>query len=128
MGRVRATGTKPEMVVRRMVHAMGFRYRLHGKLPGRPDLVFASRKKVVFVHGCFWHHHQGCKLARIPKSRVDFWTNKLDGNKIRDDRVAEELERMGWEVLVVWECELTNLAALQQNLLEFLSAKRNTKT
>ncbi|HBI46414.1 MAG TPA: very short patch repair endonuclease, partial [Planctomycetales bacterium] len=85
MSRVRNKDTKPELVVRRLVHSLGYRYRLHsGRLPGRPDIVFAGRKKVVFVHGCFWHRHRGCALCRMPKSRLDFWAPKLEGNRRRD--------------------------------------------
>lgn len=101
--------TKPEMIVRRLAHGMGYRYRLHRKgLPGKPDLVFESRRKVIFVHGCFWHHHPdpGCKIARLPKSRLDFWLPKLDANRVRDDRDEKALENLGWRVLTVWECEL----------------------
>ncbi len=101
--------TKPEMIVRRLAHGMGYRYRLHRKgLPGKPDLVFGSRRKVIFVHGCFWHHHPdpGCKIARLPKSRLDFWLPKLDANRVRDDRDEKALENLGWRVLTVWECEL----------------------
>ena len=88
MGRIKGKDTKPEMLVRRMTHGMGYRYRLHDKrLPGHPDLVFPSRRKVIFVHGCFWHRHENCHLARLPKTRVDFWALKLQGNKIRDRAV-----------------------------------------
>jgi len=106
MSLVRARDTGPEMKVRRLVHRMGFRYRLHvGALPGRPDLVFPGRNKVILVHGCFWHAHRGCKLARIPKSRVEFWENKIAGNRERDRRNRRRLVKMGWRLLVIWECE-----------------------
>jgi len=123
MGRVRRADTKPEMQVRRLVHAMGYRYRLHVRsLPGCPDLVFAKRRKVVFVHGCFWHRHPdpACRLARLPKSRLDFWVPKLEGNRERDRRNEEELSTRGWNVLVVWECELSNTEALCERLRAFL--------
>ncbi len=101
--------TKPEMIVRRLVHGMGHRYRLHRKdLPGKPDLVFGPRRKVIFVHGCFWHQHSdpSCRIARMPKSRLDFWRPKLDANRVRDDRDIKVLENMGWRVLTLWECGL----------------------
>src|SRR5258705_10221520 len=109
MSRVRGRDTKPEMVVRRLVHRLGFRYRLHNRrLPGAPDLVFKSRRKAIFIHGCFWHRHPdpACKLARMPKSRLDFWRPKLEGNRERDLRHQSELETIGWRYLIVWEWEL----------------------
>lgn len=110
MSLVRARDTGPEMKVRRLVHRMGFRYRLHvGALPGRPDLVFPGRHKTIFVHGCFWHAHRGCKLARIPKSRVEFWENKIAGNRERDRRNRRRLAKMGWRLLVIWECETVKI-------------------
>jgi DNA mismatch endonuclease, patch repair protein len=111
MALVRGHDTKPEMRVRRALHAAGLRYRLHAKvLPGRPDLIFPSRRVVVFVHGCFWHRHPDpdCKLARLPKSRLDFWLPKLEGNRARDERVKAELEGLGWRVFEVWECQLNS--------------------
>jgi len=106
MGLVRSKDTKPEMLVRRLVHALGYRYRLHDRrLPGCPDLVFPSRRKVIFVHGCFWHQHR-CRMGnRMPKSRVEFWRNKLEGNRRRDQRHRKALNRQGWRVLTVWECQ-----------------------
>jgi DNA mismatch endonuclease (patch repair protein) len=108
MARVRGRDTKPEMRVRSALHAAGLRFRLHAKaLPGRPDLVFPGRRVVVFVHGCFWHRHPDpdCKLARLPKSRLDFWVPKLEGNRRRDERKKAELEGLGWKVIEVWECQ-----------------------
>lgn len=107
MARVRGRDTKPEMLVRRALHAAGLRYRLHAKdLPGKPDIVLPSRRVAVFVHGCFWHRHPdpNCKLARLPKSRLDFWIPKLEGNRARDERKKAELEALGWTVVEVWEC------------------------
>jgi DNA mismatch endonuclease (patch repair protein) len=105
MAGVRSKDTGPEMVVRRFLHRRGYRYRLHDKkLPGRPDLVFPSRKVVVFVHGCFWHRHTGCSLYYTPGTRVDFWSAKFAQKVERDRRITEELQRMGFRVLVVWEC------------------------
>jgi DNA mismatch endonuclease (patch repair protein) len=121
MSRVRAKDTKPEMVVRRMLHAAGYRYRLHDKdLPGKPDLVFPARRKVVFINGCFWHRHRGCAHARLPKSRTEFWTEKLERNRERDERNVEVLRELGWEVLTVWECEVRDPATLMPRVVAFL--------
>ena len=121
MALVRSEDTKPEMAVRRLVHGMGYRYRLHCRdLPGKPDLVFRSRRAVVFVHGCFWHRHEDCPLARLPKSKVEFWTVKLEGNRERDARKVAALKEAGWRVLVVWECELKDKELLAQRLRCFL--------
>lgn len=126
MGRVRGKDSKPEMKVRQLVHSMGFRYRLHGKgLPGRPDLVFRSRSKVIFVHGCFWHRHANCALARIPKSRHDFWVPKLERNAARDRTNLEKLTSQGWDSLVIWECELRDLSAVAKRVRVFLSGEAN---
>lgn len=111
MARVRGRDTKPEMRVRRALHAAGLRYRLHAKgLPGRPDLILPSRRVAVFVHGCFWHRHPDpdCKLARLPKSRLDFWLPKLEGNRARDERNKAALEALGWKVVEIWECEIND--------------------
>ncbi len=123
MSRVRGRDTKPEMVVRRLIHGFGYRYRLHGKnIPGRPDLVFASARKVIFVHGCFWHRHgdSACKRARLPKSRLDFWLPKLTSNADRDIRNQAKLEELGWRWLVIWECEINNRAHLEAKIRMFL--------
>lgn len=123
MSRVRSKDTRPEMIVRRMLHKAGYRYRLHvASLPGKPDLVFIGRRKAIFVHGCFWHMHEGCARARVPKSRVEFWTEKLRANKERDERNLIELRRQGWSVLIVWECQLEE-AALLDELRLFLESK-----
>jgi DNA mismatch endonuclease (patch repair protein) len=109
------------MVVRRMLHAAGYRYRLHVRdLPGKPDLVFPARRKVVFINGCFWHRHRGCALARLPKSRVEFWTEKLERNRQRDERNVAALKELGWEVLTVWECEVGDPAILMPRVVAFL--------
>jgi DNA mismatch endonuclease (patch repair protein) len=123
MSRVRGKDTKPEMTVRRLVHGMGYRYRLHDKhLPGSPDLVFRSRRKVIFVHGCFWHRHSdpACKLARMPKSRQNFWEPKLEGNRERDERNREALNREDWRQMVVWECECGQTEQLKNKIRGFL--------
>lgn len=121
MARVRSVDTAPEMAVRRLVHGMGYRYRLHSaKLPGRPDLVFAGRRKVVFVHGCFWHGHKGCKRSRIPSSNRDYWASKIQRNSLRDRAAVRALRRGGWMVLTVWECDLSNVNRLAKRLRRFL--------
>lgn len=120
MSRVRSTNTKPEMKVRKLLFSMGYRYRLHGQLPGRPDIVFTRKKKVIFVHGCFWHRHVGCPNCRMPKSRVEFWTRKLEGNRRRDEENQEKLRQLGWTYLIIWECELTNSCRLEMSLRRFL--------
>ena len=123
MSRVRNKDTRPELYVRRLIHNAGFRYRLHvSKLPGRPDLVFPGRKKVIFVHGCFWHSHDGCQNARVPKSRADFWMSKLESNKERDERNMRVLMDEGWKVLVIWECELRDPALLDR-IKDFLGQR-----
>jgi DNA mismatch endonuclease (patch repair protein) len=110
MSRIRGKDTKPEMLVRQYLHARGLRYRLHTKeLPGKPDLVFSGLRTVVFVHGCFWHRHEGCRYFVVPKTRTDFWLNKIGRNVVNDERQQEELRNQGWRVLVVWECELRPL-------------------
>lgn len=123
MSRVRSRDTGPEMAVRRMLHALGYRYRLHErKLPGSPDLVFPSRRKAIFVHGCFWHRHADptCRLARMPKSRLDFWKPKLEANRERDLRHQSNLDALGWRWTVVWECELRQREQLRNKLTAFL--------
>lgn len=122
MSRIRDRDTRPELVVRRMVHGMGLRYRLGGRnLPGRPDLVFPGRGRVIFVHGCFWHRHPGgCKLARLPKSRLDFWVPKLTANRARDRAQERLLRTMGWRVLVVWECQLRDTARVRRRVADFM--------
>jgi DNA mismatch endonuclease, patch repair protein len=123
MSRVRSKDSRPELLVRKLVFSLGYRYRLHQKnLPGRPDLVFKSRHKVIFVHGCFWHRHTGCVLARMPKSRLDFWAPKLEGNKLRDRRNKKSLIQGGWKVLTIWECQLRNLTRLRTTIRRFLDA------
>lgn len=120
MARVRSKNTQPELVVRRLVHSQGYRYRLHKPdLPGKPDLAFVSRKKVIFVNGCFWHGHK-CSLGRTPKSRVEFWVSKIEKNRARDAKNIEELRKAGWNPLVLWECQLKDREALKKLIVEFL--------
>ena len=125
MARVRSKDTEPELLVRRTAHSLGYRYRLHGRgLPGKPDLVFARRHKVIFIHGCFWHRHPdpSCKLARLPKSRQDFWVPKLEGNRARDQRAVQALTDQGWRVLEIWECQCKRGEHLENMIREFLDA------
>jgi DNA mismatch endonuclease, patch repair protein len=121
MRRVEQRGSKPEMIVRRALQAAGYRFRLHRKdMPGSPDIVFPARRAVVFVHGCFWHRHPGCRAASTPKTRASFWTKKFAANTARDARAIAELERQGWRVHVVWECG-TKSGTYLQPLLCFLA-------
>ena len=121
MAQVKSKGMKPEMHVRRLLHALGYRYRLHRKdLPGRPDLVFPSRRKVVFVNGCFWHKHRGCPRVRIPATNRDYWQTKLERNRVRDERNIALLQEDGWAVMTVWECQLRDLPAATDRLVAFL--------
>ncbi len=123
MSKVKGRDTKPEMLVRRLVHSLGYRYRLHnGKLPGKPDMVFNKRKKVIFIHGCFWHLHKKCKNVRLPKSKRDFWLPKLRGNRHRDQKTLKALTKMGWSVLVIWECEITHQRELKRRVVKFLES------
>lgn len=122
MSAVHSKDTKPEMAVRKAVHALGYRYRLHAaNLPGKPDLVFPSRGKVIFVHGCFWHRHSKCKYATMPKTRPEFWQDKFSANMTRDRRTRRELKQLGWEVLTVWQCELKKPEKLTERLNDFLA-------
>lgn len=117
MSGIRSKDTGPELVVRRMAHALGYRFRLHRRdLPGRPDLVFPGRRKVVFVHGCYWHRHPGCRFATTPSSNRDFWLAKFARNVERDAEVLERLCGQGWDPLVVWECETRDLKGLASRL------------
>jgi DNA mismatch endonuclease (patch repair protein) len=124
MGRIRGKDTKPELIVRSAAHRLGYRFRLHVKgLPGSPDLIFPRRKLALFVHGCFWHRHKGCLNAYNPKSNVEFWKGKFKSNVARDRRVRGELERMGWRVAVIWECETANSDSLRKKLKELLGRR-----
>lgn len=128
MSRIRGKDTGPEMAVRRQAHALGFRFRLHRRdLPGSPDLVFASARKAIFVHGCYWHRHEGCRYAYSPKSNTAFWQSKFDANVSRDQRVSKALEELGWEVLVIWECETSDMEVLRTRLIEFLKDDKGRK-
>jgi DNA mismatch endonuclease, patch repair protein len=121
MARIRSKDSRPELIVRKLVFTLGYRYRLHAKdLPGQPDIVFRPRHKVIFVHGCFWHLHGICSIAHIPKSRTDFWVRKLQGNRVRDRRNMRSLARKGWKVLTIWECQLRDTGRLEVLIRTFL--------
>jgi DNA mismatch endonuclease, patch repair protein len=122
MSRVRGSDTKPEMLVRRALHKLGYRYVLHDRrLPGIPDLVFPSRRKVIFVHGCFWHQHENCRHSAPPSTRLDFWLPKLAANRARDARNSRTLSESGWRVMVLWECELNDLPPAVVRMVKFLN-------
>jgi DNA mismatch endonuclease (patch repair protein) len=126
MSKIKKTHTKPELMVRRIAHRLGYRFRLHRRdLPGSPDLVFPSRRKVVFVHGCFWHRHNCPLSGALPSTRVSYWTPKLERNVERDAEVRTKLQALGWEVLVLWECEIANADAVEQRLRNFLGWARH---
>lgn len=123
MGRIRSKDTRPELAVRRLVHKLGYRYRLHKKdLPGTPDLAFPARHMVIFVHGCFWHRHSDpdCALARLPKSKLDFWRTKLEHNRERDQVNYTKLREIGWNYLVIWECQLRDMNCVAAKIKAFL--------
>ena len=121
MRRIRAKHTSPEMAVRHMVQAMGYRYRLHVQtLPGKPDLVFPRLSKIIEVRGCFWHQHTGCIDSHIPKTRLDYWGPKLEKNAARDRKNMKQLRACGWDVLVLWECEMQNMNRVKRKLAVFL--------
>lgn len=126
MSRVRGKNTAPEFVVRGLAHALGYRFRLHRKdLPGSPDLVFPSRHKVVFVHGCYWHRHPGCRRASTPGTRRDFWEAKFARNVERDARKERELRQAGWDVLTIWECETRDVERLATIAWDFLGPSKS---
>lgn len=124
MSRVRSRNTKPEMIVRKIAHELGFRFRLYRKdLAGTPDLVFPRLRSVVMVHGCFWHRHPGCRRASTPASRADYWLAKFARNVERDTAVSRQLESDGWRILVIWECETSDLPMLRKRLHGFLTSR-----
>jgi DNA mismatch endonuclease (patch repair protein) len=121
MQAVKSKDTAPEILIRRALHAKGFRFRLHRKdLPGRPDLTFPSRRKVIFVHGCFWHGHNCARGSRVPKSNRDYWIAKIAGNKARDERNQIALETAGWSVLTIWECETRDVVQMIEKTAKLL--------
>ena len=128
MSRIRGRDTKPEMIVRRIVHRMGYRYRLHvPNLPGKPDLVLPRHRKVIFVHGCFWHRHPFCKYATMPAERREFWLEKFGKNIVRDQRNLLALGQAGWTPLVIWECEIADAKVVYQRITSFLEWTRDEK-
>ena len=125
MARVGPKDTTPELAIRRLLHRLGYRFQLHRHdLPGTPDIVFQGRRKVIFVHGCFWHRHPGCKAASTPKTRVDFWAQKFHENVARDARKTKTLEAEGWGVAIVWSCETKNIEPLASKLSAFLGPSK----
>lgn len=121
MAQVHSQDTTPERVVRSRLHRMGYRFRLHRKdLPGKPDIVLPKHRALILVHGCFWHQHPGCKAAKRPSSNTEYWSNKLDRNRVRDENNLAQLAYLGWRVLVVWECETRDPAQLESILRQFL--------
>lgn len=121
MQSVKSVNTTPELAVRSLVHRLGYRFRLHyKKLPGKPDLAFPARNKVIFVHGCFWHGHENCAKGKLPKSNLEFWQPKILRNKERDAQRTKEIKSLGWKVLTVWQCELKKVKALQGKIVKFL--------
>lgn len=128
MAQVKSKDMKPEIQVRRLLHGLGYRYRLHrADLPGKPDLVFPSRHKVVFVNGCFWHYHTNCDRVRIPATNRDYWLTKLKQNQARDANNIVLLEENGWEVITVWECELRDISVITERLQAFLEKPAPTR-
>ena len=118
MSAIKSKNTKPEVEVRKLLHSMGFRFRLHKKdLPGSPDIVLPKYKTVIFVHGCFWHRHQNCKYASNPKTRVDFWNKKFNDNIERDNKNQEKLKSLGWESKIIWECEIKDKKELEKKII-----------
>lgn len=121
MAAIKGKDTKPEMIVRRLPHSLGYRYRLHrNDLPGKPDIVFIGRRKAIQIHGCFWHQHPGCKSAHVPLSRIEYWQPKLARNVTRDKANLEALSAAGWDVMVLWECEIKRGDDIQEKLVNFL--------
>ena len=121
MSRIRGRDTEPEMIVRRIAHGLGFRFRLHRRdLPGSPDLVFPRHRAVIMVHGCFWHRHPGCKYASNPKTRVRYWEDKFEGNVVRDRRNEAALQDLRWRVMVIWECETGDQEAVAERIRRLL--------
>ena len=124
MASISGKNTKPELIVRKLLYSLGYRYRLHSSsLPGKPDLVFPGKRKVIFIHGCFWHRHDCKKGNSMPSKNSDFWQKKLTNNASRDNRNISELKKLGWEVLVIWECQIKDLQLLVLNLHSYLQVK-----
>jgi DNA mismatch endonuclease (patch repair protein) len=129
MSRVSGKNTKPELVVRSLLHNMGYRFRLHkNDLPGKPDITLPKHKKVIFVHGCFWHGHADCPRAKRPTTNEKFWREKLDKNIERDKAAVNSLRELGWDILVVWTCEVKDMNSLKRKLLSFIEGQIETMT
>ena len=128
MSRIRSKNTKPELLVRRALFSRGFRYRLHDKkLPGRPDIILKKYRTLIFIHGCFWHGHEGCKFFVVPKTKTDWWLNKINGNKVNDEKKLVLLKEAGWKIIIIWECDLKK-AKLEKTLMKLEETiKRNIK-
>ena len=125
MSAIHGKNTGPEKIVRSLLHGLGYRFRLHAKdVPGKPDIVFRSRRKVVFVNGCFWHGHVDCKKSALPVTNPEFWEKKINTNKKRDAQVRKRLQNMGWEYLDVWQCQISKKDNLAEGLIRFLEGKR----
>ncbi len=123
MAQIKGCNTKPEILVRKLVHSLGYRFRLHNSaLPGKPDLVLARHRKIIFVHGCFWHGHAKCARAGLPSTNIRFWQKKIEGNKTRDVRVKRKLIRDGWRILVIWQCQTKHIELLSKSLKRFLGS------
>ena len=121
MSHIRGRDTKPEWRVREILRSFGYRYRLqYSKLPGKPDFAWPGKQKAIWVHGCFWHRHENCSLARLPKGRQDFWIPKLESNKRRDSENQDKVRQMGWQTMVIWECELRDVSAVRKRIQHFL--------
>jgi DNA mismatch endonuclease (patch repair protein) len=128
MRQIRSKNTKPEVLLRSLLHKAGYRFRLHRKdLPGKPDIVFPGRRKVIFVHGCFWHQHPGCREGRLPGTRPDYWP-KLERNVERDTAAIEQLRELGWKVLTVWECEISKPELVKDRVRVFLDTENEVST
>jgi DNA mismatch endonuclease (patch repair protein) len=129
MRRIRSKNTKPEVLLRSLLHKAGYRFRIHRKdLPGKPDIVFPGRRKVIFVHGCFWHQHSGCREGRLPGTRQEYWGPKLARNIERDAVAIEQLHKLGWQVLTVWECDIKDAALARDRLCKFLDSGQEKLT
>lgn len=121
MSRISGKNTKPELLVRSLLHRMGYRFRVYKKeLPGKPDITLPKHKKVIFVHGCFWHGHKNCPRSKRPDTNVEFWNKKIDGNILRDKKNIQRLENLGWETLTLWTCEIKNQDILKRKLISFM--------
>jgi DNA mismatch endonuclease, patch repair protein len=122
MSRIRNKDTTPELIVRSLLHRMGYRFRLHRKdLPGKPDIILPKYKTVIFVHGCFWHRHEDCQYSYIPKSHVKFWEEKFKSNMTRDNKIQSELKALGWKIFIIWECELSNQKSVLNRIILHLN-------